>query len=422
MSILLIPNCTFLSEVSRMIEIYRALRKLDLPARIATHGGTYEFIFERENISYDRINPVFSEEFCRRYLANVLKGGRWDHFKKAEIVEQVQGEIDYFKEHNAVAVISGFTLTARLSTTAVRIPLLVTHLGSFVPLVLEKGLTTFYEVLHNSFTQMLPRSWVDRFAKIIMLRLKGSIGSFDQAALQLNIEPVAGLVDLLMGDYNLITDVPEILQISREEVDQWRPGKSLRLRPGARMAYTGPIFARLFDEIPQGVREFLETDLPKIYVAMNSGYRKDLLQVYNALLNMKVKAVICSTVHSLPQGNESHILIKEFLPSHRVMPLCDLAIINGGQGTVQTAISAGIPVIGFPLQPEQNFNLFQVQKHGGGRCMSLFDLRRGKLKNVIREILDDPSFKESMVRLKELQAGKDGAMETARFVKKLIVV
>jgi UDP:flavonoid glycosyltransferase YjiC (YdhE family) len=421
MSILLIPNCTFLSEVSRMIEIYRALRKLDLPARIATHGGTYEFIFVQENISYDRINPLFSEDFCRRYLANVLKG-RWDSITKTEIVDQIQGEIEFFKETKAKVVISGFTLTARLSTTATGIPLVVTHLGSFVPLVIEKKMTTFYDVFHNPFTHLLPRNWVDRLAKIMMLRLKGATGSFNQAARHLHIEPVAGLIDLLMGDYNLITDVPEILQISAEEVEQWKPAKSLGLRPGARMAYTGPIYARLFGEVPEDVREFLETDLPKIYVAMNSGYPEDLMQVYKTLLNMEVKAVICSTVHSLSSDNSAHIIIRDFLPSDQVMPLCDLAIINGGQGTVQTAISAGIPVIGFPLQPEQNFNLYQVQKLGGGICMSLFDLRRGKLRKVIQQILADPSFKESMTRLKELQAGKDGPMETARFVKRLIGV
>lgn len=186
------------------------------------------------------------------------------------------------------------------------------------------------------------------------------------------------------------------------------------------MAYTGPIYARLSSEVPKAVYKFLETDLPRIYVAMNSGYHKHLLQVCQTLQQMEVKAVICSTVHSLPEENPDRILIRDFLPSHRVMPLCDLAIINGGQGTVQTAISAGIPVIGFPLQPEQNFNLYQVQKHGGGRCMSLFDLRRGKLKKVITEILNDPAYKQSMNQLKTWQSTKDGAMETARFVESLI--
>jgi len=269
---------------------------------------------------------------------------------------------------------------------------------------------------------MLPRSWVDNLAKIMMLRLKGSTRSFNQAALALNIKPVAGLVDLLMGDYNLITDVPEILQISREEVEQWRPGQFLKLRPGTRMAYSGPIYAHLSGEVPDDVRAFLETDLPKIYVAMNSGHQQDLFQVYHTLQQMEVKAILCATFHSLPEEIPGHIMIRDFLPSHRVMPLCDLAIINGGQGTVQTAISAGIPVIGFPLQPEQNFNLYQVQKHGGGRCMSLYDLRRGKLKKVIEEILNDPAYKKSINQLKIWQSGKDGAMETARFVKKLISV
>ena len=38
------------------------------------------------------------------------------------------------------------------------------------------------------------------------------------------------------------------------------------------------------------------------------------------------------------------------------MPRVDLAITAGGQGSVQTAMAAGTPVLGIPLQPEQDLN------------------------------------------------------------------
>src|SRR6266498_2085812 len=40
--ICLLPNCCFLSETSRMLEIYRALVAKGAAVRVATHGGTHE--------------------------------------------------------------------------------------------------------------------------------------------------------------------------------------------------------------------------------------------------------------------------------------------------------------------------------------------------------------------------------------------
>jgi hypothetical protein len=47
-----------------------------------------------------------------------------------------------------------------------------------------------------------------------------------------------------------------------------------------------------------------------------------------------------------------------------IMPLVDLAVIHGRQGSVQTAVASGKPVIGFPLQTKQRFNpeLIQILK------------------------------------------------------------
>ncbi len=44
MSICLFPNMGYLSETSRTIEIYKALRKQGETPFVATHGGTYEWV------------------------------------------------------------------------------------------------------------------------------------------------------------------------------------------------------------------------------------------------------------------------------------------------------------------------------------------------------------------------------------------
>lgn len=402
-----------------MIEIYKALKIIGIPTMIATHGGTYEFIFDQEKIPFEIINPKYSHARCLRYIEGVISRGKEPVFNANEIIDQVNSEIDLFQKCNAKAVISGFNLSSKISTSACNIPLLVTHLGSLIPIVIEQGLGQFYEYMHNSFTDLLPRSWINGLMGFILKNVKGSIKEYNLAAERLNVPQLKGIADLIMGDYNLITDVPEILGISESEVDNWRPNNLRIYRSTIRLAYTGPIFANLFHKIPDDVLEFLKTEKPIIYVAMNSGESKDVSLVCQALLDLDVRTVVCSTVHDITQSNEN-ILVKDFLPSHLIMPHCSLAIINGGQGAVQTAINSGIPIIGFPLQPEQNLNLMLVQNHGGGICMSLFDLRRGKLKSAIKKIIQNPDFTLAAKKMQCWQARKDGPAEVARFVESLV--
>jgi UDP:flavonoid glycosyltransferase YjiC (YdhE family) len=125
-------------------------------------------------------------------------------------------------------------------------------------------------------------------------------------------------------------------------------------------------------------------------------------------------------VHANGFRRATNILVKDFLPSHKVMPLCDLTIIHGGQGSVQNAIGAGTPLIGFPLQPEQNFNLRQVERHGAGRCLSLQWLKRAGLRRTVEEILGDGGHQSAMSRLQAWQAARDGPLEAAKAVRSLL--
>ena len=104
----------------------------------------------------------------------------------------------------------------------------------------------------------------------------------------------------------------------------------------------------------------------------------------------------------------------------KVMPLVDLAIIHGGQGSVQTAIASGIPIIGFPLQPEQEFNLRMMENHGAGICMPLKKLKRSTLQALIEKVLKENSFKTNIQRLKSFQGRYNGADNTAAALLGLI--
>jgi UDP:flavonoid glycosyltransferase YjiC (YdhE family) len=402
-----------------MIAVYRALEAVGVDARIATHGGIYEFVFEQEGVPVEWLEPRLSEEESRRYLEAVLAPHRARAYDRDSLERHVRAEISFFSALPARAVISGFTLSTALSARGAGVPLVVTHLGSLVPPVLETGMFACAECFDSPLTGPFPSSWIDRAGAWLMQRLPVHVRQFNAVACELGTAPVRGIMDLMMGDLTLVTDVPEILGISEPDLEAWRPS-SRHYRPDARLAYAGPIFARLFGEVPLEVREFLDTAKPKVFVSLASTNPEHLRRVYEPLRQLDVRAVFTATVHDAAFIDAPNCLVKRFLPAHEVMPLCDLAIAHGGQGTVQTAIAGGTPLIGFPLQPEQNFNLRQVERHGAGVCMSLRSLAGGNLGPVIPAVLAERRYRESMARLKRWQGTRDGPTEVARAVKRLI--
>jgi UDP:flavonoid glycosyltransferase YjiC (YdhE family) len=402
-----------------MIAIYRSLEETGVPVLMATHGGTFEFVLEREGIPYETLEPRMSKEECHHFVERVIDP-RIPAYNRDTLEALVQSEMQFFKQRDASAVLIGFTLSAVLSARGAGLPLVVTHLGSFVPPVLERGMFAFAEFFDGPISGLLPRAWVDGAAGWVFQRVRWQTPLFNAVADKLRIERVRSTLDVLMGDLTLVTDVPEILGIPEDELEDWRPSDTRFLRPTARLKYAGAIFARLFGDVPEDVSDFLQTEKPKVFVTLSSSRREYVERVVATLARLDVRAVVTATVHQGSLGKSDNILIKDFLPSHRVMPMCDLAIIHGGQGSVQTAISAGVPLIGFPLQPEQNFNLRQVERHGGGYCLSLRSLKRGKLRGAVDCVARDASYRTAMARLQAWQAARDGPLEVACAIRSLL--
>ncbi|NQT83576.1 hypothetical protein HQ563_11150 [bacterium] len=403
-----------------MIAVYRALIAKGVKPIMATHGGTYEFVLREEGILFEHVPPLMSKERSQEFVAtNRMERGFKGFYKTDELREHVQAEAQFFKDRNVSVVLTGFTLSNALSTRAAGIPYAVTHMGSMVPPIFERNMQTWPHDFDNVIIRLIPESWKLNFVNRIALKVKLFTKSFNIVARELGLPPFRGFVQLMMGDLTLVTDVPEILTIPADELNNWAPKQPELFVGQPRMRYVGAIFARLFGDVPEDVKEFLDTDKPKIYVALTSSRPDYISAVYSTLRNMDVRAVLCSTILSTKFVESPNILIKEHLPSHKVMPLADLAIIHGGQGSVQTAIASGTPAIGVPLHGEQRFNLMMVEKHGAGMCLPRKALKRGDLRSLIDKVLNDDSFKTNVQRLKSFQDRYDGPENTAIALQEL---
>jgi len=394
-SICLFPNVAYLSETSRAVAIYKALRRIGETPIVATHGGTYEFVLQEERIPYRVVPPVMTPERCRDYvLANIGKKPRF--YSAPELREHVGEEASFFRAHEIRVAHIGFTLSTKLSSRVVGIPLSTTH-GSFFPLVFEKRLAPYRKDFNRGPIRLLPESWKVRFANWLYSHGRSYTGPFNAVARELGIAPVKSVADLFLGDYTFVTDTPEIVGISTQEMDAWHNGSDSGYSSSIRLIHAGAIYAELFGELEQNVLNFLKTEKPKIFVALTSSAEDYLSAVYDCIQDLNARVVFCTTTQPKRFEASEDILITD----HILMPLCDLAIIHGGQGSVQTAIASGTPVIGFALQPQQNLNLQLVENHGAGFNLPFSALKRRRLRARIEAVLSDPQFAGNMNRLKE---------------------
>jgi UDP:flavonoid glycosyltransferase YjiC (YdhE family) len=337
--IVLLPHCAFLSETSRMLSIGRALRARGETVRFATHGGPYEALLHEEGEEVDRLEPALSSERCARFVAEVPgMGGRpKGPFSVEELRAMAAAEARYLGAQRAEAVVTGFTLSALLSSRVAKIPLITEHAGSFVPPMMEAGLVGAPLRSPVPFVRWLPRPLRAWFANQGPRRVKDFCTELNVVARELGVEEVPSLAAMLMGDLTLVTDVPELTGLSREDLEGWTPKTPSAYRAGPRMTYTGPLFARLDRPVPEHVARFLEDEGPVVYVAITSSTAAFVESVVRAVAASGARVLVAGTVHDLAALSSERVCVGGVLPSHEIFGRVALGVVAGGQQPARAA-------------------------------------------------------------------------------------
>jgi UDP:flavonoid glycosyltransferase YjiC (YdhE family) len=420
--IVLLPNCAFLSETARMLHIARALHAQGEAVCIATHGGPYTRVLDDADMPYTLLEPRMDAARCARFLCDLVQIGRPGvRLQTAdEVRRSVAAEVAFLRERGARMVVIGFTLTAYLSARLVGIPLTASHGGSYVPPVFERGLAPAPTTMPIPGTEWLP-DWVKRrLANSSVQRMTDPVRFLNDIASELGVEPVPTLAALMLGDLTLVTDVAEVLGIPAAEMEAWRPARPQAYRPNTRLVYTGPLFAQLDLPVPPRVEAFLDRSRPTAYVVLSSSTPMLLRQVVARVRAAGLRAIVGATIHEFGPTDDPHIVVEGILPSHRIMPRVDIAITMGGQGSVQTAIASGTPLIGIPMHPEQELNVDLAVRHGAGLAIAPRHADTPKLSEAVQHVLSDRRFAEQAAELRGWYASVDGAGNAARAIRRYL--
>jgi hypothetical protein len=303
------------------------------------------------------------------------------------------------------------TLTTVLSSRVAGVRLVSEHSASWVPPMFEHGLLPPAAI---GPLKLLPRSWAGRVTNALPNRVRFYCGGFNRIAAELGVPGVPSTVALVLGDLTLVTEAPEVLGLAAERFEAWRGGRGYR--PGTRLRVTGPLFARLPIPLPGEVERFLSGPGPIVYVAVTSSDAGLVRSVVAGLRPLGARILVAGTVHELDDLAGDRVLVGGVLPSHLIMPRVDLAVTSGGQGSVQTAMASGVPLMGLPLQPEQDLNVALIERRGAGLALAPRHAAGARVAALAGRLLSEDRYRRAAREISEVYAAIDGAGNAAEAI------
>ncbi|MBE3560136.1 MAG: glycosyl transferase [Ktedonobacteraceae bacterium] len=275
----------------------------------------------------------------------------------------------------------------------------------------------------------LPLAVRRTLVKLIPARVKTNAPGFRQRYICRAAEaaswtgpPLNNLFDLLQADLTLVIDLPEFY------VSATLP---------ANFRITGPLYASAASETPLDpaiLRLFDPAERrPKIFCTMgSSGIKEHLLAAITALTSGKgtawnsvilVPPTICPLEEALAHaGDHPHVYLTDaFVPAPRVNALADIVVCHGGQGTVQTALASGTPLVGVAMQMEQQINLDHLVVAGTAIRIPIHRWQPAAIQAAVERIITHLSYREKARRLQQRINSMDGRKEIALRIWKFVL-
>lgn len=130
--------------------------------------------------------------------------------------------------------------------------------------------------------------------------------------------------------------------------------------------------------------------------------------------------MVCLLSLRVPVAIPANARITSFLPYALIMPEIDLLITNGGYGTVNMAVSHGIPVISAGLTEDKEEVSAHVQWSGAGIDLRTNQATPEAIKQAVDEVFTQPGYRERALLLSLEFASHDVEVELLRLIEKSV--
>ncbi len=402
-TILFAPATFNLGETTRMIEVAKGIQQY--------HNDKYNCIFfcfsrkylpliEQANFEVHLLTPILSELQGKQFIE--VDQGRSLKFPltKKEVFQRVRNELALINDKNTSLIITGSNITVFLSARIAKIPLVFIK-----PFAMSRPNFSNPNVIPRAFSGYFFTKKIWELVRYILLHLQWKPKAFKQVAKEYGLSLPKYSIDLLEGDINLITTDSLFL-------------KSATLP--ANYIKVGAIFSNDEEDLSHTALNFISKARAEgkkiVYFAMGSSSNEGLiLKVLNYLKTTDYYVIAPVKKYlTTPYTPWDRLLLIDFIQATAVNRLVDIAILHGGEGTIQNACASGKPFIGIPLQFEQEQNVSYCEAFGNAILLPAKKVNSKELQRCI-DCIGNPIFTEKALLMQELMT-KNGVENVVKWV------
>ena len=177
--------------------------------------------------------------------------------------------------------------------------------------------------------------------------------------------------------------------------------------------------------VPEKVKKVFSQPGLNVFCSLgSSGYPETLKLIVEALKSSPNINLVCSTTTILKPAelgeNNERFFATEFLPAHLVNEMADVAILHGGQGTIQTAVWAGTPVVGIGFQAEQQANIDGIAKQGMAIRIPIFKVTPKRILKAVEKISGE-TYRSNAKRMQAEIRKVDGVQRSVDTMNKFLL-
>lgn len=166
-------------------------------------------------------------------------------------------------------------------------------------------------------------------------------------------------------------------------------------------------------------------DRPVVYATMGTAFNRipGILEAILAGLREEPITLILTTGRDRDPAafgpQPAHVHIERYVPQSLLFPRCDLVVTHGGSGTVMAALGHGLPMVIVPVSADQPDNAHRCEQLGVARAIAPDNRTPEAIRDAVRAVLGDPSFRRNAERLKEEMARLPGPEMVVGWLERL---
>ena len=286
------------------------------------------------------LEPMYPIDTIRRYYREDLK-----------TLQQLEPDL----------VLYDMRLTIPLVAEKLQIPFVSVASGIWTPYFNRNVLSVPYRVTERvtAATTVLERCFRTAIGqRALNWLLKKHVACMKQIAEENGLSPLGSFCDYVAaGNATLIADLPALVPLSPH--------------PSSRVP-VGPLLWEFPREMPERLRR-LKGRKRTVYFTLGTSIFPSgvAAQIVKGLLARDYQVILTTggrTIDDLPRES-TDLYVYDYLPSIEVLKQADVVISHGGIATTYQALSAGVPVIGVPSFPDQQWHMDLVERVGAGRTV-----------------------------------------------------